>query len=57
MQTLGASGACHMGAKFLRLHYEPYRENTRRRVYIPKETWGKFLGDLKHGQLTIMYSS
>jgi hypothetical protein len=45
MQALGASGACHMGAKFLKIHYGPYKSNPERRVYIPRETWGKYLGD------------
>ena len=45
MQALGASGACYMGAKFLRMHYEPYRSNSKGKVYIPAETWGK---SLKH---------
>ncbi|KAH9882570.1 hypothetical protein J1614_000806, partial [Plenodomus biglobosus] len=39
MQTLGGSGACHMGAQFLRMHYEPYKVNPRGNVYIPAETW------------------
>ncbi|KAF2126173.1 PLP-dependent transferase [Dothidotthia symphoricarpi CBS 119687] len=39
MQTLGGSGACHMGARFLRMHYEPYQSNVRGKVYIPSETW------------------
>ncbi|KAF4465927.1 Pyridoxal phosphate-dependent transferase major region subdomain 2 [Fusarium albosuccineum] len=39
MQALGGSGACHMGAKFLRMHYEPYKANPRGKVYIPAETW------------------
>ncbi|KAF2623211.1 aspartate aminotransferase [Macroventuria anomochaeta] len=39
MQTLGGSGACHMGARFLRMHYEPYKFNPRGKVYIPAETW------------------
>lgn len=43
MQALGGSGACHMGAKFLRAHYEPYKSNPRGKVYIPADTWGEFL--------------
>jgi hypothetical protein len=45
MQALGASGACHMGAKFLKIHYGPYKSNPERKVYIPRETWGKYLRD------------
>ncbi|KAH8658405.1 aspartate aminotransferase [Xylariales sp. PMI_506] len=39
MQTLGASGACHMGAAFLKSHYEPFQNGHPGKVYIPKETW------------------
>ncbi|KAF1823290.1 PLP-dependent transferase [Dissoconium aciculare CBS 342.82] len=39
MQALGASGALHMGAKFLRAHYEPYLSRAESKVYIPLETW------------------
>ncbi|KAF8252249.1 PLP-dependent transferase [Wilcoxina mikolae CBS 423.85] len=39
MQTLGGSGACHMGALFLKLHYRPWKAGVPRRVYIPNETW------------------
>ncbi|KAF1964095.1 aspartate aminotransferase [Bimuria novae-zelandiae CBS 107.79] len=39
MQALGASGACHMGARFLKMHYGPYKSNPERKVYIPRETW------------------
>lgn len=46
MQTLGASGACHMGAKFLRLHYEPYKANNKSKMYIPAESWGKYDSDI-----------
>jgi aspartate aminotransferase len=42
MQALGASGACHMGAMFLRAHYEPYKTKGLGVIYIPSETWGKF---------------
>ena len=41
MQCLGASGACHMGALFLKLHYEPFKHGQPRKVYIPAESWGK----------------
>lgn len=40
MQALGASGACHMGALFLKLHYGPWKSGAPTRVYIPAETWG-----------------
>ncbi|KJZ77311.1 hypothetical protein HIM_03035 [Hirsutella minnesotensis 3608] len=39
MQCLGATGACHMGAVFLKLHYEPFRDSPPGKVYIPSETW------------------
>ncbi|KAF8534753.1 aspartate aminotransferase [Trichophaea hybrida] len=39
MQTLGGSGACHMGALFLKLHYGPWKADVPRRVYIPTKTW------------------
>ncbi|GIK01978.1 hypothetical protein Aspvir_006021 [Aspergillus viridinutans] len=39
VQTLGGSGACHMGAVFLDRHYSPWKEGAPKRVYIPKETW------------------
>ncbi|PHH82419.1 hypothetical protein CDD83_3276 [Cordyceps sp. RAO-2017] len=39
MQCLGASGACHMGAVFLKLHYEPFKNGLPGKVYIPSETW------------------
>ena len=47
MQALGASGACHMGAAFLKSHYRPRREDHTRKVYLPAESWGKddFPGD------------
>ena len=41
MQCLGASGACHMGAVFLKLHYEPFKSGQPGKVYIPSETWGE----------------
>ena len=41
MQTLGASGACHMGATFLKHNYWPSGNHETRTVYIPAETWGK----------------
>ncbi|RAQ62606.1 hypothetical protein COH20_008370 [Aspergillus flavus] len=37
--ALGGSGACHMGARFLRKHYEPYKSDPERNVYIPAESW------------------
>ena len=40
MQTLGASGACHMGATFLKHHYWPSGKHQSRTVYMPAETWG-----------------
>ena len=40
MQALGASGACHMGALFLKLHYGPWKAGAPKRVYIPAEIWG-----------------
>ena len=42
MQTLGASGACHMGATFLKKHYWPNGKQQTRTVYMPAETWGMF---------------
>ncbi|GAQ11466.1 aspartate aminotransferase, cytoplasmic isozyme 1 [Aspergillus lentulus] len=39
IQTLGGSGACHMGAVFLDRHYSPWKKGAPKRVYIPKETW------------------
>ncbi|KAF7985588.1 hypothetical protein HWV62_3879 [Athelia sp. TMB] len=39
MQALGASGACHMGTLFLKLHYGPWNAGAPRRVYIPAESW------------------
>ncbi|KAF4629851.1 hypothetical protein G7Y89_g8285 [Cudoniella acicularis] len=39
MQTVGASGACHMGAMFLRAHYETYKSKPSGNVYIPAQTW------------------
>ncbi|KAL4782545.1 aspartate aminotransferase, cytoplasmic [Aspergillus varians] len=39
MQTLGGSGACHMGAVFLNKHYGPWNAGAPRKVYIPAETW------------------
>ncbi|KAL8920834.1 MAG: hypothetical protein Q9208_006006 [Pyrenodesmia sp. 3 TL-2023] len=41
MQTLGASGACHMGALFLKRHYGPWKngETDKKRVYIPLQSW------------------
>ncbi|KAK1139078.1 Aspartate aminotransferase/Glutamic oxaloacetic transaminase AAT2/GOT1 [Aspergillus melleus] len=36
---LGGSGACHMGARFLRKHNEPYESDPERSVYIPAESW------------------
>ncbi|KAI9039798.1 cystathionine gamma-synthase [Aspergillus affinis] len=41
MQALGGSGACHMGARFLRRHYEPYESDPERNAYIPAESWGE----------------
>lgn len=43
MQCLGASGACHMGAVFLNLHYAPFRNGQLGKLYIPEQTWGKSL--------------
>ncbi|KZP33460.1 aspartate aminotransferase [Athelia psychrophila] len=40
MQALGASGACHMGTLFLKLHYGPWNTGAAcRKVYIPAESW------------------
>ncbi|KAI1324632.1 aspartate aminotransferase [Xylariaceae sp. FL0255] len=41
MQCLGASGACHMGALFLKKHYKTpgNRGANNTKVYIPEETW------------------
>ena len=39
MQALGASGACHAGALFLKLHYEPWKCQKSPRVLIPAESW------------------
>ncbi|KAE8373752.1 aspartate aminotransferase, cytoplasmic [Aspergillus bertholletiae] len=39
VQTLGGSGACHMGAAFLERHYGPWKEGAPKRVYVPNETW------------------
>lgn len=42
MQALGASGACHMGALFLKLNYAPWQAaGVDRRVYIPTESWSE----------------
>jgi aspartate aminotransferase len=42
MQALGASGACHMGALFLKLNYGPWQAaGADRRVYIPTESWSE----------------
>ena len=41
MQAIGASGACHMGALFLKHHYGPFNEKSAKKIYIPAETWGK----------------
>lgn len=49
MQALGGSGACHMGAKLLRMHYEPYKVGARGTVYIPKDTWGKYYTSRTNG--------
>ncbi|KAM3539828.1 hypothetical protein ARSEF1564_007269 [Beauveria bassiana] len=38
MQCLGASGACHMGALFLKLHYGPFQGQPGN-IYMPAETW------------------
>ncbi|KAF8580284.1 aspartate aminotransferase [Ramaria rubella] len=39
VQTLGASGACHVGALFLKYHYGPWKADVPRKVYIPAESW------------------
>ncbi|KAI1826173.1 aspartate aminotransferase [Xylaria intraflava] len=39
MQCLGASGACHMGALFLKKYYEPLKDGKSGKIYIPRETW------------------
>ena len=42
MQALGASGACHMGALFLKLHYGPWKvAGAEQRVYILAESWSE----------------
>ncbi|KAL8832599.1 MAG: hypothetical protein Q9191_000168 [Dirinaria sp. TL-2023a] len=41
MQTLGGSGACHMGAAFLKRHYRPKEIDQSAKVYVPAESWGK----------------
>lgn len=42
MQSLGASGACHMAAKFLKDHYGPWTAGSQARVFIPRESWGMY---------------
>ncbi|KJK62266.1 Aminotransferase class I and II [Aspergillus parasiticus SU-1] len=39
MQSLGASGALHMGAKFLKDHYGPWTVGREAQVFIPAESW------------------
>ncbi|KAL2835928.1 pyridoxal phosphate-dependent transferase [Aspergillus pseudoustus] len=39
MQTLGGSGACHMGAVFLKKHYGPWKAGAPKKVYVPAEAW------------------
>lgn len=41
MQCLGASGACHMGAVFINLHYAPFQNGGIGKIYIPEQTWGE----------------
>lgn len=41
MQAVGATGACHMGAFFLKSYYQPWKENFEPTVHMSKETWGK----------------
>jgi aspartate/tyrosine/aromatic aminotransferase len=53
MQALGASGACHMGALFLKLHYGPWKSGAPTRVYIPAETWGIITYDVSPMVLTM----
>lgn len=54
MQCLGASGACHMGAAFLRQHYGPYKSNPNGNVYLPSETWGESFCFSSHGKLEFL---
>lgn len=39
MQTVGATGAIHMGGRFLKAHY-PAWQGSDCKVYLPKDTWG-----------------
>ncbi|KAI1144950.1 aspartate aminotransferase [Nemania diffusa] len=48
MQCLGASGACHMGALFLRKYYEPLQKGTSQKIYIPNETWANHANVFHH---------
>lgn len=38
MQTVGATGAIHMGGRFLKAHY-PAWQGSDCKVYLPKDTW------------------
>ncbi|KAL8726523.1 MAG: hypothetical protein Q9166_006655 [cf. Caloplaca sp. 2 TL-2023] len=49
MQTLGASGACHVGASFLRRFYSPLPGSPApQSVYMPTETWVNHANVLRH---------
>ncbi|ODA81072.1 hypothetical protein RJ55_04034 [Drechmeria coniospora] len=39
MQTVGATGAIHMGGRFLQMHYPPWLGQNNSTIYMPKETW------------------
>ncbi|KAJ5995366.1 hypothetical protein N7481_002343 [Penicillium waksmanii] len=38
-QTLGASGGCHVGAVFLKLHYGPWKNIDAPEIFLPGDTW------------------
>ncbi len=42
MQTIGATGACHMGARLLKEHYPPWKHTSCSKIYLSKDTWGRF---------------
>lgn len=48
MQTLGASGGCHVGAAILKEHYGPWKNSEAPEIFLPGDSWCELSFGLTH---------
>lgn len=55
MQAVGATGAIHMGARFLKAHYPAWQQQSDCTIYLAKDTWGLYHGPVPHALASLSH--